>query len=121
DGGWAAEQRRELDTVRLRALETLAQAGLEQGGRELGAAEQSARAAIAAAPFRESAHCLLMEVHEAAGNPAEALRVFDELRTLLREELGTIPGPAPMAVHERLLRGAPAPQRGQAAAATPAP
>jgi DNA-binding SARP family transcriptional activator/tetratricopeptide (TPR) repeat protein len=121
DGGWAAEQRRELETVRLRALETLAQAGLEQGGRELGAAEQSARAAIAAAPFRESAHCLLMEVHEAAGNPAEALRVFEELRTLLREELGTTPGPAPMAVHERLLRGAPAPQRGQAAAATPAP
>ena len=74
EGGWAAEQRRELETIRLRALETLAEAGLRQGGRELGAAEQAARAAIAAAPFRESAHRLLMEVHEAAGNPAEALR-----------------------------------------------
>ena len=109
DGGWAAEQRRELETIRLRALETLAEAGLRQGGRELGAAEQAARAAIAAAPFRESAHRLLMEVHEAAGNPAEALRAFEELRSLLREELGTTPGPAAMTVFERVLRGEPAP------------
>src|SRR4051794_31288498 len=121
DGGWAAEQRRELDTLRLRALEALAQAGLEQGGRELGAAEQAARTAIAAAPFRESAHRLLMEIHEAAGNPAEALRAFEALRTLLREELGTTPGPAPMAVYERLLHGDPPPDRGRAAAVAPAP
>ena len=46
-----------------------------------------------------------MEVHEAAGNPAEALRAFDELRQRLRDELATAPGPAVMAVHERLLRG----------------
>jgi DNA-binding SARP family transcriptional activator len=111
DGGWAADQRRELDTIRLRALETLAEAGLRQGGRELGAAEQAAHAAIAAAPFRESAHRLLMEVHEAAGNPAEALRAFEELRSLLREELGTTPGPAAMAVFERVLRGEPPPVR----------
>ncbi len=111
DGGWAADQRRELDTIRLRSLETLAEAGLRQGGRELGAAEQAARAAIAAAPFRESAHRLLMEVHEAAGNPAEALRAFEELRSLLREELGTTPGPAAMAVFERVLRGEPPPVR----------
>src|SRR3954451_7433119 len=119
EGGWAAEQRRELETIRLRALETLAEAGLRQGGRELGAAEQAARAAIAAAPFRESAHRLLMEVHEAAGNPAEALRSFEELRSLLREELGTTPGPAAMAVFERVLRGEPPPAR-RAPVAAPA-
>src|SRR3954465_7547134 len=120
EGGWAAEQRRELETIRLRALETLAEAGLRQGGRELGAAEQAARAAIAAAPFRESSHRLLMEVHEAAGNPAEALRSFEELRSLLREELGTTPGPAAMTVFERILRGEPAPVH-RAAAPAPAP
>src|SRR4051812_36995165 len=121
EGGWAAEQRRELETIRLRALETLAEAGLRQGGRELGAAEQAARAAIAAAPFRESAHRLLMEVHEAAGNPAEALRAFEELRSLLREELGTTPGQAAMAVFERVLRGEPPPLRAVApVAALPA-
>src|SRR3954452_19651718 len=112
EGGWAAEQRRELETIRLRALETLAEAGPRQGGGERVAAEQAARAAIAAAPFRESAHRLLMEVHEAAGNPAEALRAFEELRSLLREELGTTPGPAAMEVFERVLRGEPAPARG---------
>src|SRR5215218_3596523 len=116
EGGWAAEQRRELETTRLRALETLAEAGLRQGGRELGAAEQAARAAIAAAPFRESAHRLLMEIHEAAGNPAEALRAFEELRSLLREELGTTPGQAAMTVFERVLRGEPAPVRRAAVA-----
>src|SRR5918995_851844 len=110
DGPWVAECRRELETVRVRALEVLAEAGLRQGGRELGTAEQAARAAVAAMPFRESSHRLLMEVHEAAGNPAEALRAFEELRILLRDELGTTPGAAAMAVHERLLRGeAPAP------------
>jgi DNA-binding SARP family transcriptional activator len=110
EGLWVAEQRRELEAVRLRALEALAAAGLRQGGRELGVAEQAARAAIAIAPFRESAHRLLMEIHEAAGNPAEALRAFEELRTLLRDELGTSPGAAALAVHERVLRGeAPAP------------
>src|SRR4051794_31090249 len=117
EGGWSAEQRRELESIRLRALEALAEAGLRQGGRELGAAEQAARAAIAAAPFRESAHRLLMEVHEAAGNPAEALRAFEELRSLLREELGTTPGPAAMEVFERVLRGEPAPARSPAPAA----
>src|SRR5688572_28242115 len=110
DGPWVSEARRELDTVRVRALEVLAEAGLRQRGRELGTAEQAARAAIAAMPFRESSHRLLMEIHEAAGNPAEALRAFEELRILLRDELGTTPGAAAMAVHERLLRGeAPVP------------
>ena len=120
EGGWAAEQRRELETIRLRALETLAEAGLRQGGRELGAAEQAARAAIAAAPFRESAHRLLMEIHEAAGNPAEALRAFEELRSLLREELGTTPGPAAMTVFERVLRGEPPPVHRAVAPVAPA-
>jgi len=111
EGSWVAAQRRELETLRLRALELLAEAGMRQGGRELASAEQAARAAIAAAPFRESSHRLLMEVHEAAGNPAEALRAFEELRSLLREELGTTPGVAAMAVFERVLRGEPAPPR----------
>ncbi len=115
EGPWVAERRRELDGVRLRALECDAEAGLRQGGHELGGAEQAARAAIAAAPFRESAHRLLMEILEAAGNQAEGLRAFDDLRRLLRDELGTTPGPAVMAVYERLLRGEP-----PAAAARPA-
>ena len=116
-GHWVAARRHECETVRLRALEALAGAGVSLGGPELGAAEQAARAAIAAAPFRESAHRALMEVHEAAGNPAEALRAFDALRVLLRDELGTAPGAAAMAVHQRLLRGEPPPAPARTAAA----
>jgi DNA-binding SARP family transcriptional activator len=112
-GLWAAARRRECESVRLTALEALAAAGVRLGGRELTAAVQAARAAIEAAPFRESAHCLLMEAHEAAGNQAEALRAFEDLRVLLRDELGTAPGPAALAVHRRLLAGEapPAPAR----------
>jgi DNA-binding SARP family transcriptional activator len=109
DGPWVVEKRAVLEGVRARALELLAEAALRAG--ELGEAEQAASAAIVAAPFRESAHRLLMEVHEAAGNQAEALRAYELLRRRLRDELGAAPGPAAMAVHERLLRGGPAPQR----------
>ena len=110
DGPWVLERRREVEGLRLRALEALGEAGLRLGGRELDAAEHAARTAIGLAPFRESAHRLLMEIHEAAGNAAEALRSFDELRRLLRDELATAPGPQLMALHERLLRGDAPPQ-----------
>src|SRR4051812_7425055 len=93
EGGWAAEQRRELETLRLRGLETLAEAGLRQGGRELGAAEQAARAAIAAAPFRESAHRPLVGGPEAAGNPAQAPRAVEDPRPVPRGGRGPTPGP----------------------------
>ena len=103
DGPWPHQQRAALEGLRVRALEVLAEASLRVG--ELGEAADAARVAIATAPFRESAHRLLMEAHEAAGNPAEALRAFEDLRRLLREELGTAPGPAAIALHERLLHG----------------
>ena len=59
---------------------------------------------LEAAPFRESSYGLLMEALEARDNVAEALRVYDALRVLLREELGVAPGRAPQEVHEHLLR-----------------
>src|SRR5215213_679354 len=122
DGPWVLDRRREVEGLRLRALEALGEAGLRLGGRELDAAEHAARTAIGLAPFRESAHRLLMEIHEAGGNAAEALRAFDELRQLLRDELGTTPGPQLMALHERLLRGDAPPQEPAATlAAPPAP
>ena len=108
DGLWSPSAPRVRGAAAARA-QALAAAGVGLGGHELGAAEAAAKAAVAAAPFRESAHRALMEVHEAAGNPAEALRAFEHLRVLLRDELGTTPGAAAMAIHQRLLRGEPAP------------
>ena len=44
-----------------------------------------------------------MEVLAARDNRAEALQVYDELRTMLREELGTAPSPATKELHRMLL------------------
>ncbi len=44
-----------------------------------------------------------MEALERQGNIAEALRVYERLRALLREELGATPSPPVQRVHQRLL------------------
>ena len=74
-------------------------------------AERAARAAIVAAPFRESSRAALISVLAERGNHAEAVLAYDEFRVLLREELGTVPGPELVALHERLLAPGPAPRR----------
>jgi SARP family transcriptional regulator, regulator of embCAB operon len=89
--------------VRLRALECAGTAGLHMGGTELATAERAGRALVEAAPFRESGYRLLMEALAARDNVAEALRVYDGLRVLLREELGVAPGQAAQDLHRRLL------------------
>jgi DNA-binding SARP family transcriptional activator len=92
-----------LEEVRLRGLECFAAAGLGLGGPALAQAEERARMLTELAPYRETAHRLLMETLERRGNPAEALRAYERLRTMLREELGAAPSPALQAVHRRLL------------------
>ena len=41
----------------------------------------------------------------ARGNPAEALQAYEEIRALLMDELGTVPGSELMALHAGLLKG----------------
>ena len=120
EAAWIDVRRAELGDLRLEALEVRAAAGAAMGGPEQNEAERAARAAVEAAPFRESSRAALMEVLHARGNVAEALRVFEDVRVLLREELGSAPGPALVALHERLLREEPAPAAAPPAAA-PAP
>jgi DNA-binding SARP family transcriptional activator/tetratricopeptide (TPR) repeat protein len=101
---WLEAPRRELEDVRHQALEVIGRAGLMMGGTQLQSAERAARALIETEPYRESGYVVLMEALSARGNAAEALRVFDGLRTLLRDELGTNPSPEAIAAHDRLLR-----------------
>ena len=101
---WLDIRRGELADVRLRALEVIGRAGLAMGGTQLGSVQRAARALITAEPYRESGYVLLMQSLEMQGNVAEALRVFDRLRTLLRDELGTAPSPDAIAAYEVLLR-----------------
>jgi DNA-binding SARP family transcriptional activator len=87
DGTWVEQQRRDLADIRERALSVLADACLHSG-----AAREAAKVAeelITLAPFREAGYRRLMEARVAAGNRAEALRVYERCRQLLAEELGT--------------------------------
>ena len=120
---WIDAKRGELADLRVEALETLATAGTRLGGAAWPEAEQAARAAVQAQPFRESARAALMEVLRARGNVNEALRVYEDIRVLLREELGSSPGAALVAQHEQLLRDDPAvaPQPAPAAPGTRRP
>lgn len=106
---WIDEHRNHLEELRLKSLETVALIGARLGPAERDRAERAARNAVEAAPFRESARAALIEALEAQGNIAEALRAFEDLRTLLREELGALPSPQVMAIHERLLNASESP------------
>lgn len=93
-----------MEGIYLRSLELAADASLRIGGGELATAERSARSLVRHAPFRESGYRYLMEVLAVQGNRAEALQVYDELRSLLREELGAAPSPATQEQHRTLLK-----------------
>ena len=101
---WIDERRAAQQELSLRALEVEARAALVAGRHA--EAERAARGLVEAAPYRESSHALVMEALAARGNVAEATLAFDRLRTLLREELGTTPAPAIVALHDRLLADA---------------
>lgn len=100
---WIDEHRSYCDELRLKSLEAVARLGARLGPAEQATAERAARSAVEASPFRESARAALIELLEAQGNVAEALRAYEEMRTLLRDELGTFPSPGLTAIHERLL------------------
>lgn len=119
---WIEEHRAYFEELRLKSLESVARIGARMGASKQARAERAARSAVEASPFRESARAALIEVLEAQGNIAEALRAYDELRVLLRDELGTFPAPEIKAIHERLLNAheSPAPDPAPASS-TPAP
>ena len=103
DAPWIDERRRDLEGVHVRALELAAHASLEIGGGELDTAERTARSLVRLAPFHEAGYRYLMRALEARDNRAEALRVYEQLRQLLRTELGVAPSPATQDLHRRLL------------------
>jgi len=103
DALWIDEVRRELEELHVRALEAYGAAGLGLGGTELAAARAAGRTLVKLAPLRESGHRLLMRALAAEGNPAEALRAYDDLRALLRDELGVSPSAPTQALYEQLL------------------
>jgi len=103
DGGWIDGRRRRLLDMRLRALDCLADIHL--WNREPTLALKAAEEALALEPYRESGHRRLMHIHQAAGNRAESLRVYERLRALLARDIGTEPDAATQALYERMAAG----------------
>lgn len=99
---WIETHRAALRALRCRGLQCLAAASAAGGEAPL--AVSYVGEMLTLEPFRETAFQALMRLHAAAGNRAEALRVFERCRTLLRDELGTSPSPQTEAVFLEILR-----------------
>ncbi|UVS76696.1 BTAD domain-containing putative transcriptional regulator [Actinokineospora sp. UTMC 2448] len=101
--GLRAESAR-LQSARLDAAEACAELELELGlhdrvGKELAAL-------VAEHPLRERARAQLMVAHYRSGRRAEALRVYQDARRALVEQIGLEPGPQLRVVHDQILRDA---------------
>lgn len=101
DAEWVTVRRTKLRQLLLRAYDCVIDVWLQRGDTTLAIA--TARAAQEAAPFRESGHRRLMRAYAAAGDRAEALRVYEVCRTLLRTELGVSPSEETQALYRELL------------------
>ena len=82
---WLTFERARLKQEAVRFFDRLVQR--ETGQEALNAAQRL----IALDPLRETSHRRVMEVHFALGNRALAMRQFEDLRTLLKEELDVEP------------------------------
>jgi len=88
---WVLVERERFRQFRLHVLEALCE-GLTVEG-EFAYAIEAGLSAVIGEPLRESARRVLIQAYLAEGNRQEALRQYDAYRTLLREELDTLPSP----------------------------
>ncbi|HEY5155330.1 MAG TPA: BTAD domain-containing putative transcriptional regulator, partial [Acidimicrobiales bacterium] len=100
---WIDHIQRHLEDLHVRSLEAYASAGLGLRGTELAAARDASRLLVKMVPLRESGHRLLMRALAAEGNTAEALRVYENLTRMLRDELGVSPSDLTRATYDELL------------------
>ncbi|MFI9814031.1 ATP-binding protein [Saccharothrix variisporea] len=103
-----------LEETRLSAVEDLVEAELATTGTSVG----RLRELVAAHPFRERLRGQLMRALHDDGRTAEALAQFEEVRRLLRDELGVDPSDELSAVHLALLRTGQPARRGLGTALT---
>jgi DNA-binding SARP family transcriptional activator len=101
ESAWVQRQRAMLLDMLVRALECLSQASAANGESELAVAH--AREVVRIEPFRESGYRLLMTLLGDLGERAEAMRVYEQCRSLLADELGVSPSPETAALHRKLL------------------
>jgi len=100
---WIERQRQKLASVLIRSLQCLSMVSAES--HDLASAVVYTTQILELEPLRESAYHQLMKLHVRMGNSAEALRVFADCRTRLRDELGASPSPDIEQLHLSILRG----------------
>ncbi|MFJ8648946.1 bacterial transcriptional activator domain-containing protein [Streptomyces sp. NPDC093546] len=98
---WLSLERDRWDQLRLHALEALAQQ--LQAIQQYVPALQTALAAVAIDPARETAHRIVMEVHISEGNVASALKCYQQYRNLLEREFNISPSPQMKELVEELM------------------
>lgn len=86
---WSDRKREHLRQVRVRALEVRGSVALAHG--DPAGAVTDAEILLDLDPYRESAYALLMQAYVAAGNSAQALAAYQQLRARLAKDLGTLP------------------------------
>jgi pentatricopeptide repeat protein len=102
DGSFAERWRARLEDIRLRSLDVRGRTLLARG--DFALAARDAETSIGLAPFHETSYRLLMRAYAAAGNPGEALRVYERCRELFARELGVDPSAETQGVHLEILR-----------------
>ena len=102
EAAWIETRRTWQRSVLMRGLECLARASEEAG--QMALAIEHVLSVLELEPFRESAYRDLMRLHHLMGNRAEALRVYERCRRLLRDELGADPSPRTASAFLAILR-----------------
>jgi DNA-binding SARP family transcriptional activator len=102
-GEWAIFQREELLRRSLEAR--LALGELYFAGARYAQAAEVYRRLVALDPYLETAHRELMRCLARQGETGQAVRHYQTLRQLLRDELKTQPAPETTLLFERLRRG----------------
>ena len=105
DEDWARPEAQRLTELRLVVYELLSEAELALG--RSGEAVPELESLHAEHPLRESFTGRLMIALYQSGRQVEALRVFEEHRRLLADELGLDPSPTLLAVERRILQHDP--------------
>lgn len=86
---WVLGESERIRQLRLHVLEALASSLVARGA--CAQALQMALKAVEIDPLRESAHRLVIRAHLAEGNTAQAVREYQEFRSVLRSELDVEP------------------------------
>lgn len=116
DEQWLLTDRERLRQIRLHLLEE--EAERQARARHFVPALEAAFSALAVDPLRESAHRLIIGIHLAEGNTAEAQRAYQACRSVLINELGVEPSDATRRIMPsvpRALGSVPAPRAGRRA------